>query len=410
MTKSARDQTSMSFKALVRGAWGVAIVIACGAVSVSGETTAQDLMTWGLDAYSKTTASFKVAGSSLFAETASLNGEQSGGSGGFAYIWPLSTQFRVQSALTRYDRARYGPQLRQISDEARERYWHSSGGYRSGVGLDATLFYDDNAHMAVALLEAHRITSDPVYLARARETYQFVLSGEDAAGGGGVYFSLPDRTVKETISTLQASRAAVMLYRATGEHVYLADAKRLYEWAKTHVQQPDGLFLERYYLTGEKAGTAGDHTLVNATGVAILLHLEFYAATGELANLREAQRIAARSLALHCHSPTGAIYDEGYWAHELVDALCELTRTDGNPNWRNQAVRALHWLHDNRRDPNGRYGPLWGRGGLQREELSIWHLNDNAAVARSFLQAALAAPLSGLEPVMHSETEEGEMR
>jgi hypothetical protein len=58
-------------------------------------------------------------------------------------------------------------------------------------------------------------------------------------------------------------------------------------------------------------------------------------------------------------------------------------------------LRALEWLHANRRDPNGRYGTLWGRGGVQTGPLSTWHLNENAAVARSFLYAAITELIAG---------------
>jgi hypothetical protein len=367
----------------------VALLPIC-AISVRAQSTPQDLLDWGLDAYAQTKATLQVPGSRLFAETASLSGQQSGGSGGFAYVWPLSTQFRVQTSLARLDPAIYVPLLRQFSDEARLRYWNNAGGgYRSGVTSGATLFYDDNAHMAVALMEAYRISADPVYLDRARETYDFVLSGEDQVGGGGIYFNQVDHSTKETISTLQGARAALMLYQSTAEGSYLADATRLYEWARTHTQQADGLFLEKYYLTGPRAGTAGDFTLVNAAGDAISVQLEFYTSTGNRSHLQEAQRIATRSLSRFFNSSTGAINDEGFWAFELVDALTSLSLEDNNPLWLARTTDALEWLHDNRRDPNGRYGTLWGRGGFQSTALSSWHLNDMAAVARSYLHTGL---------------------
>jgi hypothetical protein len=374
----------------------LAALLFVGTERAPAQTTTQDLFDWGLDAYAETVETLGVPGSALFAESTRLNGQRFGGSGGFAYVWPLSTQFRVQTALADYDPTTYAPLLRQFSDEAHSRYWRTSGGgYRSGVSSGSTLFYDDNAHMVVALMEAHRLTADPVYLSRAEATYDFVISGEDDAGGGGIYFSVPDRAVKETISTLQGARAALMLYRATQEPTYLDDAARLYQWAEDHVQQSDGLFLERYYLTGPRAGTAGDFALVNAVGDAISVQLEFCAATGDPANLQEAQRLAGRSLSRYFNTTTGAINDEGFWAYELVDALCNLTLVDGNPNWRARVVRALQWLHDNRRDPNGHYDTLWGRGGLQSAPLATWDLNDNAAVARSSLHAALTEPVPG---------------
>src|SRR5688572_8500612 len=117
----------------------VTTVMTIGTTSVRAQTSPQDMIDWGLDGYARTKSSLQVPGSRLFAETASLNGQRSGGDSGFAYVWPLSTQFRVQNALTRLDPANYTTLLRQFSDEARARYWNAAGGgYRSGVSSGAT--------------------------------------------------------------------------------------------------------------------------------------------------------------------------------------------------------------------------------------------------------------------------------
>jgi hypothetical protein len=380
--------------------WCAALFATLLSSSARAQVTPQEMIDWGLEVVAETTETLRRSGSALFAETASLNGNQYGGSGGFAYVWPLSTQFRVQNSLVRVDPQTYAPSLRTFSDEARSRYWKTAGGgYRSGVSSNATRYYDDNAHIAVALMEAYRITADPIYLTRAEETYDFVISGEDAIGGGGIYFHEFDRSTKETISTLQGARAALMLYQATDEPAYLTDATRLYDWARTHTQQPDGLFLEKLFLTGPNAGSAGNFALVNAAGDAISVNLAFYAATGDTARLQEAQRIANRSLTRYFNRTTGAINDEGFWAFELVDALNDLYGVDGNPRWLESVVDALDWLHANRRDPNGHYGRLWGRGGFQASALPEWHLNDQASVARSYLHTGLTmrdtAPIAG---------------
>ena len=184
----------------------IAILLVAGcAARACGQVSPQVMIDWGLEVCAETAATLQVAGSDLFAEIASLDGDQYGGNGGFAYVWPLSTQFRVQNSLARIDPTTYAPLLRQFSDEARTRYWSTvGGGYRSGVGGGSTRFYDDNAHIAVALMEAYRNTADPVYLSRAQETYNFVISGEDAVGGGGIYFHEFDHSTKETIRRCRA--------------------------------------------------------------------------------------------------------------------------------------------------------------------------------------------------------------
>jgi len=362
-------------------------------LTVLSQTTSQTLRSYGLDTYNKTVSSLLVPnGNGLFAETASLNGTQSGGDSGFSFVWPASTQMRVYDALVRIDPVTFTPILRQFSDQLDTRYWTSAtGGYRSGVSAGATQFYDDNAHIAVALMGAYNLTHDPVYLTRAINTYNFVLSGEDdspQSGGGGIYFST-DRAFKDSAATLQGTRAALLLYQATGEQHYLNDATRLYTWEKNTLQQPDGLFGEKYYVTGPQAGTISTTTLVNFTAFGLSDNILFYKITGNSAYLTEAERIANRTLTRYFSSTTGAIQDEGFWSFELVNALDDLSLTDNNQLYLQKVQDALLWLHDNGQDPNGHYGTLWGRAGTITTPYSSWNFNDMAPVAESYLYTSL---------------------
>jgi hypothetical protein len=365
--------------------WGLSEVQAFGRPSAP-RAPDPTLLAWGQNVHQKINSSLKVPGSNLYAETASTSGTRSGGDSGFAYVWPAATQFRVLNALLRIDPVTYRPIVRAFADELHTRYWTfgGQGGYRSGVSGGATRFYDDNAHLVVSLAEAYHLTGESVYLTRAVQTYNYVLTGEDSAGGGGIYFSEPDRSSKDSISTLQAVRAALMLYQLTTQARYLTDATRLYNWARTHVQQPDGLFSERYRLS---TGQAEGFTLINSAGIGLSSNLLFYDVTGDAAYLREAQRIGRRSIPRYFNT-SGAINDEGFWAFELVDALNDLHLHDQNPVWLSSIKGAMNWLHANREDPMGHYGTLWGRGGFQGTNLPSWHLNDQAAVARSYLHTA----------------------
>jgi hypothetical protein len=346
------------------------------------------LLAWGQNVYQKTNASLKVPASNLYSETASITGTRSGGDSGYAYVWPEATMFRVLDDLVKIDPATYSSTLRAFSDELFARYWKTTGlgGYRSGVSGGATLFYDDNGHLVVSLAEAYNLTGDPVYLTRAKQTYDFVISGEDTAGGGGIYFSVPDHSSKDAISTLQAVRGGLMLYQITGQSRYLTDATRLYAWAVSHIQQPNGLFKERFKLS---TNASDGFTLINSAGIGLASNLLFHNTTGDAAYLREAQRIAAASRSAYFNSGSGAINDEGFWAFELVDALDDLYLTDHNPAWLNAVNGAMTWLHSNREDPNGHYGTLWGRDAYTAGAVrSSWNMIDQAAVARSYLHTA----------------------
>ena len=372
----------------------VAIVAAIGFATTASAARVEreTLIDWGLDTYDETLRTLRVPVPGLpeimqFAETANLNGTQSGGVAGRAFVWPMSAQFRVQNSLARLDPAAYTLTLRTFADTLHSMYWsNTDGGYRSNVFWFSDRYYDDNAHLAVALAEAHQITLDPVYLDRAKQTYAFLLQGEDDVGGGGIYWSVRDRSFKDSAATLQGARAALMLHQATGEQKYLTDATRLYNWAKNTTQQSDGLFMEKLFLP---SGQVGNFTLVNFAGFGILANLEFYESTGNVAYLREAQRIANRSLSRYFDSGTGRINDEGFWAYELVDGLVDLHAADGSARWLDAAHGALAWLHENKEDPNGRYGKFWGREGVQSTALASWDLNHMAPVARAYLHTAL---------------------
>jgi hypothetical protein len=362
--------------------------MACALVAWQSPAVAADLQrlqTWGLETNGEIDRTLRVAGTRLYAETASLSGVQSGGLNGRAFVWPASTQFRVLNTLAQLDPANHTSSLGLFANELHNAYWNN--GYRSGAG-GGDRFYDDNAHLVVAYVEAYRLTNNTTYLTRARDTFSFVLQGEDAVAGGGIYFKQNDFSSKDAISTLQAARGAAMLYRATRQQTYLSAATRLLTWANTHIQRADGLYSERWRIS---TNAPEGFDLVNSAGIGISTNLELYGATGNAAYLSEAQRIASRSLSRYFDSATGRINDEGFWAFELVDALANLHLHDGNILWLDRVDRALVWLHDNKRDPNGHYGLFWGRNGPQVGALASWHLNDQAPVARAYLYTGAVA-------------------
>ncbi len=357
----------------------------------SGQAAAQTGPTWtsrGTAVYQSIGSSLGVPSTSLYAEVASLSGSQSGGSNGTAYCWPLSTMLRVDDSLAALNPVQYQPVLRSLSDQFYNNYWNAStGGYRSGAAAGSTLFYDDNAHVVVALAQAYQITGDPIYLTRAEQTETFVLSGSDGAGGGGIYFN-PGSTFKDSVSTLQGACAAALLYEITGQSAYLTDATSLYNWAATHTQTSNGLFYQQYQIS---SGSATGTPIVNSAGDAISCNVQLYKATGNATYLTQAETIANTSISGYFNSSTGAINDEGFWAFELVDGLLDLYQIDHNAQYLNKVVGGMQYLYGNMQDTNGHYGQFWGRGGpITGTTLSSWALNDQAAVARAYLYTGQA--------------------
>ena len=77
----------------------VCLSIVCGVATAAPLPTNQQLLGWGEDVYQKTVASLQIKNSSLFAEFGVLSGGRGGGDSGFSYLWPASTQLRVDDAL-----------------------------------------------------------------------------------------------------------------------------------------------------------------------------------------------------------------------------------------------------------------------------------------------------------------------
>ena len=367
-----------------------------------GAITSATWINRGTAVYQQIGNTLGIPESSLFAEVAALGGGQSGGSDGTAYAWPLSTMLRVEGSLAALNPVQYDPVLLSLSNQFYSQYWNAaSGGYQSGTAAGSTLYYDDNAHIAVALAQAYQITGNRVYLTRAEQTEAFVLSGSDSAGGGGIYWTA-GCGYKDTVATLQGARAALLIYQITGQSGYLTDATQLYNWAATHTQESNGLFMQQYYVTGSSANTAEGTPLVNAAGIGISCNVQFYEATHNASYLTEAETIANTALTSYINSTTGAINDEGYWAFELVDGLLDLYKVDHNARWLNATTGGLQYVYNDMQDPNGNYGLYWGRGGPQVGALSSWDLNNQAPVARAYLYLGQCVAVSSTWAVASS--------
>lgn len=368
-------------------------IVLLGAAARSVEALDREqFIAWGGETQATIDQTLGIAGSPLYAETAHADKSQSGGGGGLAFVWPLSTQFRVLNSLVQFDSRRYAKRLSEFTNQLNDSYWSPDGGYFCCIG-GGDRFYDDNTHLAVALVEAYEVTGERFYLDRAKSVYDFLLTGEVPGTKGGSYWSVEDHTFLDTATALQGAKAAAMLYRATGDDTYLQNAVLRFNWARDNTQLPNGLYLEKVFLAGSKAGEVGNVDLVNFAGFGIGAATRLYDATGDLVYLREAQRIAGSSLRRYFDRTTGRINDEGYWAFELTDALVDLYERDNNQRWLDAVEGALTWLHENKRDPEGHYGPFWGRGGPQQGSLDEWSLNEQAATARAYLRLGLSKPL-----------------
>ncbi|MFO1489929.1 MAG: glycoside hydrolase family 76 protein [Kiritimatiellia bacterium] len=107
-------------------------------------------------------------------------------------MWPNGVMFTALAAAARHEPETYRPVM--------ERFFTALDGYRDAkakvpgyepspvAGGTGDKYYDDNAWMVITLLEAHELTRDNRYRARAEQALRFVLSGWDDQAGGGIWW------------------------------------------------------------------------------------------------------------------------------------------------------------------------------------------------------------------------------
>ena len=114
--------------------------------------------------------------------------------------------------------------------------------------------------------------------------------------------------------------------------------------------------------------------------------LLFYQILDDESYLIEAQRLA-RSMEEQWITEDGALSETGQWGgFDMVEAYVDLYEIDSNSHWLNIVQRALHFLHANCKDPNGRYPEYWNTN--QTTAIQQFHLLYQAPVAAAYWKAA----------------------
>jgi rhamnogalacturonyl hydrolase YesR len=343
--------------------------------------SAADFKQWGTETLARIQRDYGFA-DDLYADEVVVGKPKSTKS---AFMWGCGVQLSALAAAARLDRGRSLTTLRHYVD-ALDSYWGTYKGH-SGYGVLPTPsppdhFYDDNAWMILALAETYEITRDPQDLRRAEQTYRFVLSGEDDKLGGGIYWHESDKNSKNTCSNAPNIVAGLRLYQLTHRAAYLEPPRRLYAWINAHLQDTDGLYFDNIRMDGSIDKTKWTYN----TALMLRANSLFYAITQEKRYLDEAQRIAHAAEAHWVRPETGAIAEGGWFAHLLCEAFLSLYDQDKDAHWLQLVRRAVGYVHDHVRDPNGYYAVNWSTPQtIQQEKVPL--LNE-ASAARAFLVVA----------------------
>jgi len=294
------------------------------------------------------------------------------------FNWGVGVLMSAMNGAARIDPA-WRKDLREFV-EATRAYWNEAGpvaGYDVlPMPKPADRYYDDNAWMVLALVEASDILGDKKMLGYGEAALRYVLSGEDEKLGGGIYWRESEQKSKNTCSNAPAAAACLAVYAKTKNPTLLAKAKGFYAWTKKRLQDPsDSLYWDSISLDGKIDKTKWSYN----TGLMIRTAAELGRWTKDEAYTREAKALAAASEKRWLVD--GRLADEGKFAHLLLEAWTFVPDADRQT----KARAALVWLWKHGRAENGWFSPRFDRAPEPGQR--VFPLIDQASAARAFLVA-----------------------
>ncbi|GEP97013.1 glycoside hydrolase family 76 protein [Chitinophaga cymbidii] len=166
-----------------------------------------------------------------------------------SYLWPLSGVVSSANLMVRLpdEKAAYQPYLDSVMTAmyAYRDTTRTPAGYQAYPSKFEKVdrYYDDNGLVAIDYAEAYENTGNPVYLARAKEVFAFIMSGWTSVLGGGVTWLEGHGDQKPACSNGMATLSALKLYQATKDPYYLQQGILFYEWMNTHLRDSAGLYV-----------------------------------------------------------------------------------------------------------------------------------------------------------------------
>lgn len=261
------------------------------------------------------------------------------GQHGPAMIWSAGIALSALNGACRHDPATYRPILLSYF-QSLQRYWDRNepgGGYEplptDGSGHDK--YYDDNAWIAIALVESSRITGEGQLFDRARQTTDFVLTGWDDRQGGGIWWQERHKAgTKNTCSNAPAAVAALAVAERLGSTQPAesardrAAARRIVQWTREHLQNADGRFADRIVVD---TGQVIHPELTYNTAMMIRAQWMLGRDGGSADDQLEAEREAWAADAF-VDPRTGQYRDAIRWSHLLVEADLNLAAATRDPH------------------------------------------------------------------------------
>ena len=282
-----------------------------------------------------------------------------------SFLWPFSGMFSATDVLIKSPSAskKYLPFLDSLSI-GMEKYKDTT---RSPAGYQAypakfekvDRYYDDNGLVGIDYMEAYFNTKKPIYVNRAKAVFAFIISGWNAALGGGVTWLEGHNDQKPACSNGADMLVALKIYQGTKERYYLDWGKKFYNWTYQNLRDSIGVYSNDKKLNGTVNRTFYTYNSGFMLEAAVLL----YRFTGEKQYLQQAQRLAEDAYIYFSkvpHDPHLFIHiDLPWFVTVLFRGYEALYKVDGNYQYIAAIEKDLNYAWQNARDQYGFVTHSW---------------------------------------------------
>lgn len=309
-----------------------------------------------------------------------------------SYLWPFSGVMSSANILMRLPgkKAVYRPYL----DSAMAGIGLYRDTTRTPAGYQAypvkfgkvDRYYDDNGLVAIDYAEAWENTGNPVYLAKAKEVFAFIMSGWSDVLDGGVTWLEGNGDMKPACSNGMATLAALKIYKATREPYYLQQGIKFYEWMNRHLRDSAGLFMND--IKTESSALNRVYYTYNSGSMleAAMMLYNFTHQQQYYKDARQTAESAYRYFALPQKGLRSEFCDLPWFVTVLFRGYQALYAKDKDPRYIKAIIARVDHAWDNK-DPNGLLNHNWSDG-QDKAGAPKWLL-DEACIAELYARMAM---------------------
>ncbi|WP_039865932.1 glycoside hydrolase family 76 protein [Pedobacter sp. BAL39] len=238
----------------------------------------------------------------------------------------------------------------------------SPAGYQAyPVRLEkADRYYDDNGLVGIDYMEAYFQTKNPLYLKRAQKVFEFIISGWNGDAGGGVTWLEGHQDQKPACSNGMATLTALKIYEGSKDKYYLDQGLRFYKWMYDTLRDPvTGLIANDVKVNGKRNLVFWTYNTGSMIEAAVLL----YKFTGNKLYLKQGQELADASFRYYSRQPhdknLNLHIDLPWFVAVLFRGYEALYHVDGNDTYITAVEQDLNYAWLNSRDQHGLVTRSW---------------------------------------------------